>query len=181
MDVGARLKMVREAKGFSQRELAKRAGVTNASISLIEQNRVSPSISSLKKVLDGIPMPMAEFFTFELEVQPPRYIFRASEQPDLGGKGVQMWLVGAGVESRQIGLLREVYAPGANTGLGMLRHEGQECGVVIQGCIELTIDEQVHLLHPGDGYYFSSALPHRFKNVGHGEAVLVSANNPPSL
>ena len=55
LDVGARLKMVRKKRGLSQRELAKRAGVTNSTISLIEQNRVSPSVSSLKKVLDGVP------------------------------------------------------------------------------------------------------------------------------
>ena len=46
----------RELHGISQRELAKRAGVSNATISLIEQNRASPSVGSLKKVLDGIPM-----------------------------------------------------------------------------------------------------------------------------
>ncbi len=53
----------------SQRELARRSGVTNATISLIEQNRVSPSVSSLKKLLEGIPMSLADFFTFD---QPPR-------------------------------------------------------------------------------------------------------------
>ena len=46
-DVGARLKHVRELHGLSQRELARRAGVTNGLISLIEQNRVSPSVGSL--------------------------------------------------------------------------------------------------------------------------------------
>ncbi len=56
IDVGAHLRAVRTIYGLSQRELAKRAGVTNGLISLIEQNRVSPSVSSLKKVLDGIPM-----------------------------------------------------------------------------------------------------------------------------
>ena len=54
IDVGARLKHVREVHGLSQRELARRAGVTNGLISLIEQNRVSPSVGSLKKVLDGL-------------------------------------------------------------------------------------------------------------------------------
>ena len=43
IDVGAHLKAVRTMYGLSQRELAKRAGVTNGTISLIEQNRVSPS------------------------------------------------------------------------------------------------------------------------------------------
>ena len=50
-DVGQRLRGVREMHSLSQRELAKRAGVTNGTISLIEQNRVSPSIGSLRKVL----------------------------------------------------------------------------------------------------------------------------------
>src|SRR6476659_10824114 len=63
IDVGAHLRAVRTLYGMSQRELAKRAGVTNGMISLIEQNRVSPSVGSLKKVLDGVPLSMAEFFT----------------------------------------------------------------------------------------------------------------------
>ena len=67
LDVGAHLKAVRQMYGLSQRELAKRAGVTNGLISLIEQNRVSPSVSSLKKVLDGIPMALADFFTLDLD------------------------------------------------------------------------------------------------------------------
>ena len=56
VDVGARLRALRLMHGLSQRELAKRAGVSNAIISLIEQNRSSPSVGSLKKVLDGLPV-----------------------------------------------------------------------------------------------------------------------------
>ena len=55
LDVGERLQSIRKLKGLSQRELAKRAGVTNSTISMIEKNSVSPSISSLRKVLSGIP------------------------------------------------------------------------------------------------------------------------------
>ena len=43
MDIGYRLQAVRKSKGLSQRELAKRVGVTNSTISLIEQNKVSPA------------------------------------------------------------------------------------------------------------------------------------------
>ncbi len=64
-DVSVRLKAVRLMHGPSQRELAKRTGVTNGMISLIEQGRVSPSVASLKNVLDGLPMGLAEFFTMD--------------------------------------------------------------------------------------------------------------------
>ncbi|MGX9080005.1 helix-turn-helix domain-containing protein, partial [Klebsiella pneumoniae] len=55
MDIGHRLKAVRTKAALSQRELAKRSGVTNGFISQIEKNQVSPSVSSLRKVLEGIP------------------------------------------------------------------------------------------------------------------------------
>jgi len=81
-DVGQRLLLVRKIYGLTQRELARRAGVTNGAISLIEQNRVSPSISSIKKILDGIPMSIAEFFTLDL-VTSDEVFFRNDELPDI--------------------------------------------------------------------------------------------------
>ena len=67
IDVGARLRYVRMQRGLSQRALAKQAGVTNSSISLIEANEVNPSVGVLKRILDGIPISLSEFFAFEPE------------------------------------------------------------------------------------------------------------------
>lgn len=65
--LGQRLASVRQLCGLSQRELAKRSGVTNSVISTIEQGKVSPSIASLEKVLSGIPMLLEDFFRARLE------------------------------------------------------------------------------------------------------------------
>ncbi|GLR14784.1 cupin domain-containing protein [Chitinimonas viridis] len=187
LEVSTRLKLVREKHALSQRELAKRAGVTNSTISLIEQNRVSPSISSLKKVLDGVPMSLAEFFTFDIEEPArPSPFFEPGQMPDIGGEGVNLFLVGHGVQNRHITMLREVYCAGADTGAEMLSHAGQEVGIVVKGEIELTVADQSRVLKPGEGYYFDSTLPHRFRNLGGDDAELVSAslvspNSPPSF
>jgi transcriptional regulator with XRE-family HTH domain len=182
IDVGARLRAVRKMRGFSQRELAKRVGVTNSTISLIEQNRVSPSVGSLKKVLDGIPMALADFFTLEIESgEPERFVYKVEEQPDLGNEGVQYFMIGSGRPDRQMCIMREVMAPGSDTGEEMLCHDGEEGGVVIQGALELTVGDRVEVLGPGEGYYFESSRPHRFRNVGDNELVIVSANTPPSF
>lgn len=179
MEIGPRLKLVRERYKLSQRELAKRAGVANATISLIEQNRVSPSVSSLKKLLEGVPMSLAEFFTFD---EPPRtdsYVFRPDAQPNLGQPGLKLLLIGATVADREMRMLRELYSPGADTGPEMIKHDvGEECGFVVRGTVEITIDGQIYVLHAGDGYYFPSTLPHRFRNIGHDEAEIISANTP---
>lgn len=68
--LGLRLKAIREFYGWSQRELAKRAGVPNSAISVIEQGSVSPSISSLEKVLKGFSISLADFFAISINSPP---------------------------------------------------------------------------------------------------------------
>ena len=180
IDVGAHLKAVRQMHGLSQRELAKRAGVTNGLISLIEQNRVSPSISSLKKVLDGIPMALADFFTMDVGGK-PQVFFPREELADIGSANVELRLVGGLLAKRSMSILHERYAPAADTGEAMLTHAGEEGGVVVKGCIELTVGGESRLLGPGDAYYFKSTLPHRFRNLGREECEIVSASSPPTF
>jgi len=182
MDIGLRLQGVRKGKGLSQRELAKRVGVTNSTISLIEQNKVSPSISSLKKVLDGIPITLADFFTADDTAGEDGPFFTADQLPDLGNNGIHYFLVGRhNRRHRQMCILRELMPPGSDTGDAMLAHAGEEGGVIISGEVEITVGGEVRVLGPGDAYYFDSALPHRFRNVGTVEAVLVSASTPPTF
>lgn len=178
--VGKRLRVVRNLYGLSQRELARRAGVTHGTISLIESERVSPSVASLKKVLDGIPLSLSEFFTFDTH-ESRRIFYSAEELPDMGSSDIVFRLVGADRQRRAMTLLHECYAPGADTGESMLSHDGEEGGVVIRGEIELTVAGQQRTLGPGEAYYFESRLPHRFRNRGDTPCEIISANSPPSL
>ncbi len=180
-DIGTRLKLVRQIFGLTQRELARRAGVTNGAISLIEQNRVSPSISSLKKILDGIPLSLADFFT--LNFSPSDNVFFTGEElTEISyDPAISMRMVGRKVKDRTLQMLQETYQPGADTGDAMLRHNGEECGVVVSGCLIVTVGLQERMLNPGDAYYFRSDIPHRFRNPGAEPCVLISANSPPSF
>jgi transcriptional regulator with XRE-family HTH domain len=180
IDVGAHLKAVRQMYGLSQRELAKRAGVTNGLISLIEQNRVSPSVSSLKKVLDGIPMALADFFTLDLGGK-PQVFFPREELANIGSAGLELRLVGGRVGQRSMSILHERYAANADTGEEMLTHAGEEGGVVVKGRIELTVGGESRVLAAGDAYYFKSSVPHRFCNISREECEIVSASSPPSF
>jgi transcriptional regulator with XRE-family HTH domain len=180
LDVGTHLKAVRQMYGLSQRELAKRAGVTNGLISLIEQNRVSPSVGSLKKVLDGIPMALADFFTLELGGK-PQVFFPREQLPDIGTASVELRLVGGRLAKRSMSILHERYAPNADTGEEMLTHTGEEGGVIVKGKIEVSVGGESRILGVGDAYYFKSSLPHRFRNLGREECEIVSASSPPTF
>ncbi|HYQ40136.1 MAG TPA: cupin domain-containing protein [Pseudomonas sp.] len=179
MDVGARLHAIRKLKGLSQRELAKRAGVTNSTISMIEKNSVSPSISSLKKVLGGIPMSLVEFFSLDTaQDDQTQVVYKSDELIDIGSGAVTMKLVGRAFAERSLSFLDETYPPGADTGRDMLRHEGEEAGMLVEGRLELTVGDAVFILETGDSYYFRSDQPHRFRNPFEQPARLISATTP---
>lgn len=180
LDVGARLRAIRQLHGLSQRELARRAGVTNGLVSLVEMNRVSPSVSSLKKLLDGIPMSLAEFFTGDFSQRMPVF-YGPDELVEIGNAAVSLKLVAATRAGRQMTLLHERYEPGAATGDEMLAHRGEEGGVVVRGRIEVTVGSETRVLGPGEAYYFASNLPHRFRNPGREVCEIVSCSTPPTF
>ncbi len=174
---------------MTQRDLAGRAGLTNGAISLIEQNKSSPSVASLKRLLDAIPMTMSEFFSEVEEQASPKYFYGADEFVELSPQELGLGNGAARVSLRQVGdaarhalqVLHETYPPGADTGPDLLAHDGEEAGVVIEGIIEISVADQVRVLNPGDGYLFDSRLPHRFRNIGDSPCVIVSACTPPSF
>lgn len=84
--LGKRLRELRIRHGLSQRELAKRAQVTNSTISQVEQDAVSPSVSSLNKILEVFPISLSDFFSDEVPAAPPR-ILRDSEHEPIAGCG----------------------------------------------------------------------------------------------
>jgi transcriptional regulator with XRE-family HTH domain len=187
-NVGARLKEVRVAAGFSQRGLALRAGVPHGQISLVETNTSSPSVASLRKILGGVPMTLAEFFEPD-RAPKDQVVFRSKELLDLTSRISPSTSGRARIALRQVGdarthnlqILHERYAGGADTGPTMLEHSAHEGGVVVSGSLEVTVGTGAHLLQTGDAYLFDSRLPHRFRNPGSKDAVVISACTPPYL
>jgi transcriptional regulator with XRE-family HTH domain len=180
VDVGARLRILRMQKGMSQRELARRAGVTNATVSLIESNRMNPSVGALKRVLDGIPIGLSEFFAMTPAVS-NQLFWRKDELVEIGKGPISYLQVGGSLIERKLQILKERYEPGADTGRVMLRHDGEEGAVVIRGQLEVTVENQRRVLNAGEAYFFDSRLPHRFRNVGDGPCELISACTPPTF
>ncbi len=185
-DVGARLREARVFAGLTQRQLAERAGVTHSQISMVEQNHNSPSVASLRRILGGIPMTMAEFFEPDQGLG-ERIFFSSAELLDLTSRLSQK--PDGRVIMRQVGdarahnlqILQERYEPGADTGPAMLEHASHEGGIVLRGTVELTVGDQMRMLEAGDAYLFDSRRPHRFRNRGEETAELVSACTPPYL
>jgi len=180
IDIGGRLRHLRMAHNLSQRELAKRSGVTNSTISLIESNATNPSVGALKRILDGIPIGLAEFFSFEPD-KPKKAFYQSEELVEIGKGGISFRQVGDNLFGRSLQILKECYQPGADTGKVLLVHEGEEGGIVLSGRLEVTVGDDRKILGPGDAYYFESHRPHRFRCVGPNPCEVISACTPPTF
>jgi transcriptional regulator with XRE-family HTH domain len=179
-DVGLQLKQLRQSRGLSQRKLAQAAGVSNATVSLIEHGKTDPSMGLLRKILDTLGVSFADFFAADTRSF-DKYFYARNELSQIGSGPISYLQVGSNLRDSALQILYERYLPGADTGQSMLSHEAEEGGIVLQGRLEVTVGNQVQVLTSGDAYRFNSRLPHRFRNTGSDECVVVSACTPPSF
>ena len=98
---------------------------------------------------------------------------------DRKGQTISYRVLGMNHPNRQILMLHETYAVGADSGAAF-SHSAQEAGVVVRGAVEVTVGDQSRVLGEGDGYYFDSRVPHRFRNASGGTSTILSAVTPPT-
>jgi transcriptional regulator with XRE-family HTH domain len=178
--VGARLKVLRESFGLSQRELAKRAGVTNTTISLIEQEAHAPSLASLHRILSAIPISMADFFALPASQQ--NVIFNNSADMMVVSRGAaDLRVLAPERRDKTLQMFLERYEPGAGTGDAPIAHDGETAVVVIRGTVEVTVGDQTHRIKTGGGYQLFGRQPYTLRNVGNVTAVVACACTPPMI
>ncbi|PID35729.1 MAG: XRE family transcriptional regulator [Rhodobacterales bacterium] len=188
-DVGGRLKELRKQFKLSQRQLAEAAGVPHGQISMIETNRSSPSVASLRRILGGFGISMSEFFEPETP-NTAKPFFTPDELRDLtsalyqGNEAARQKITIKQVGDAKLhGLqvLHERYEPGADTGEDMIEHDANEGGIIVEGELEITVGDEVRVLKAGDAFLFNSRNPHRFRNISDRVCKVVSACTPPYL
>ncbi|WP_086932438.1 helix-turn-helix domain-containing protein [Agarilytica rhodophyticola] len=173
--IGARLHALRKKFGLSQRELARRANVTNSTLSMIEQGKVSPSVGSLEKILYAFPISLQEFFSEPAESSPT--VIQADEFVIVNQSQVEIRMLPLSMGSRRDGILlaEQSYQPGARINSDWLAHNGFVGGILIVGSIELHLDGIRYQLNSGDGFNFCLNRDHTLINNGEGVCKVVCA------
>lgn len=165
IDVGQNLRQLRSERELSLRALAEASELNINTLSLIENGKISPSVSTLQKLALALNIPMAAFFEVGAEKkniiyqktgQRPRAVFAHGLLEDLGTE-----LAGRWAEPFVVTL-----EPGADSGETPILHTGLEFVYCLEGSIVYTIELQQYILDPGDSLLFEARLPHRWQNEG---------------
>lgn len=166
VQVGERLRKMRQDEGLSVRTLAAKAGFSPSFISQVENGQASPSISSLERIASVLGMSLGRFFSTDSHSSPS--VARASERERLTSSWskAEIEVLSAGDSSSNLESVMITIAPGGRSGKQPYAHPGEEIAIVFDGEVQLTLGEKKHCLGRGDSVSFSSKLPHLWENPG---------------
>ena len=184
MAIGARLRHARLLKGLLIKDLAQRVGVSISLISKYENDKLLPPLTVLHSLVTELETNIGALF--EPNWNGVEHIARAGGRPRIsagGDKGAAGVMLERLVPNGKGHLLQgniHIVAPGGGS-MGPMRHEGDEVGYVLEGRLELSIDDVLHELGPGDSFAFPSNLAHTYRNPGSEVTRVIWINTPPTF
>jgi transcriptional regulator with XRE-family HTH domain len=161
--VGTRLRVLRGEQGLSLRALAELSKLNVNTLSLIENGRTSPSVSTLQQIAQSLNVPISTFF--EAEMEHTKVIFQKHDhRPRASFSHGSLEDLGAGLQRFGAEPLIITLNPHADSGKASIVHTGREFVYCLEGIIEYCVDEYSYLLAEGDSLLFEAYLPHRWRN-----------------
>ncbi len=179
--IGEQLHNARTSRSLSVQALAEASGISTGMISQIERGLANPSINTISKLASALGLQLGIFFEprpqtdqdivvrkgqrRRIGIPDPNFLYELLV-PDLSRTLEFVW-----VES----------APGSSTENSPFQHEGEECGLVLQGTLEVHLGDDVFVLEAGDSIILDSRRPHWYRNIGTERVLSVWAVTPPTF
>ncbi len=164
VNVGRRLRELRREHGLSIRALAEKSGLNVNTLSLIENGKTSPSVSTLQQIAIALQSPITAFFETGAPGSSVAHV-RAGNRPRAAFAHGTLEDLGAGLSEHAVEPFVVTLKPNAGSGAHPIVHTGHEFVFCLQGRIAYTVDEHTYLLEAGDSLLFESRLPHRWQNM----------------
>jgi len=184
-DIGMKLREERERARISQRELARRLGVSASLISQVESGQSKPSVSTLYAIVTELGVSLDDVFQVhgtqrvavaaaagaettsapEIDAGP---VVRPAERHVIELDSGVTWERLTSHEHEDVDFLHVIYEVGGSSASDdrLMRHAGREYGFVLSGTLGVKLGFEQHELGPGDSIAFDSTVPHRLWNMG---------------
>ena len=165
IDVGRNLRDLRAEQRLSIRSLAELSGLNVNTLSMIENGKSSPSVSTLQQLASALDVPITAFFETDILKNNVSYQ-KTGLRPQAAFAYGTLADLGAGLTLHGGQPLLVTLEPKANSGPTPIVHTGHEFVFCLEGRLSYTIEDHIYLLDPGDSLLFEAHLPHFWQNVG---------------
>lgn len=176
--LGDRLRHLRTERRLSQRDLAAQAGISTNSVSLIERDEISPSVSTLQSLAGALNIKVSYFF--DDEYTGDVLLVKGNERPVITGNGLVIEGVGKRLQGQEVEPFLVTLEPHAMSGERQVVHPGQEFICCQEGKVEYLIDGQSYIVEKGDFLIFEATLPHIWRNPFDERAVFILVIQTPN-
>lgn len=172
VNIGERLRELREARNISMRTLATKSGLSANALSMIERNKASPSVSTLYKLADALGVSITSFFASNSERQ--QVVFLKSDERSRVSftRGIFEGLGGEKFIGRVEPFMLTL-ENSANSGPRAMSHTGHEFVFCLRGELEYQVERQLYHLEAGDSLLFAAQLKHKWRNSGRNVATAI--------
>jgi transcriptional regulator with XRE-family HTH domain len=179
LDLGLRLRELREERGMSLKVLATKAGVSESFMSQVERGSANPSVASLRRLAEALGTSIGAMFEDHGAGQ---RLIRAGERAQLihpQRKWEEFLLTPRTAKRLQV--ILSIVEPGEGSGDEPYSHESdEECVVILKGSLEFKLGKESYVLEEGDSITFESRTPHSNRNPGPSKAEVLWITTPPS-
>ncbi len=177
MQLGGKIRELRQQYNLTQEELADRCELTKGYISQLENDLTSPSIATLVDILNALGTTLAEFFREDAE---EKIVFTQEEYIEKCSDGmIWNWVIPNAQKNMMEPVLVELEA-GAATQVDF-PHDGEEFGYVLEGRIAIVCGGKAHPAKKGESFYFTANREHRILNKGKSRAKFLWISTPPNF
>jgi transcriptional regulator with XRE-family HTH domain len=184
VELGRSIRTVREQRGLSLRELARRVDVSPSFISQIELGKANPSVGTLYSIVSVLGTTLDDLIGEPDRDAGPELVdagltdgapgdwprVDVPVQPAEGRSRVEMsgvvWERLTHDHDPYVDFLHVEYAPGSSSCAAdqLMRHGGREYGHLVRGRLDVQVGFETYSLGPGDSIHFDSSTPHRLSN-----------------
>jgi len=182
MSLGEKIKKCRNEKGFSLRDLASKVDLSASFLSQIEQGKASPSIENLKKIANYLDVRVS-YLIEDDEAKKDTDVMRKNERnviESVDSNTKISLLTSSDIQKNMEPIFYEI-GPGGESGRDFYTHPGEEFIYILEGALDIYINDKTYSLYEGDSFYFKSTQKHRFKNNSSKVAKAIWVVTPPTF
>ena len=191
-DLGENLRLIRLQKKMTLQELSQISKVSKSQLSQIERNASVPTVAKLQKISEALNINISSLLpergdsssdaypvNNNVTVQHIRVVRKGERKKIILPDGPRVEMLCPDLQHK-IEFIYLHYPVGTKVE-DHYSHEGEECGVVLEGTFKGTFGNREIILEPGDSIYYASTIPHCWETVGEKDVRAIWAITPPSF
>ena len=179
MEIGQKIRFLRQQNNLTQEELGDRCELSKGFISMLENDNTSPSIATLKDILEALGTNLADFFADE---EQEKVVFGGDDyavKEDAALQNNICWLIPNAQKNEMEPILVTIEPDGRTYPDNP--HEGEEIGYVLDGSVMIHIGKNMYQAKKGESFLIRPDRPHYISNEGKKTAKILWISTPPSF